>query len=186
MFAIHRSSSQAVGTQPPSRCPPRGSSMHILHTGSGSAACMPPLQTLLLRAALPGVMLILHGGAAAHALCETRLGLALENKGESNISQVRIQYGAATRPDCDPFCLPGAAGSGWITDTALQDAMQVSWHTADGRQHQVHVAVKPRVKDASRLRILYLEFRGGELKVIQALDDGGAGLHGFQEFPLYP
>jgi len=186
MFAIHQPSPQTTGARPPSRRQPRGGSMRNPHADCGSSACIPPRQTILLHAVLLGLLLMPHGGVAAQALCATRLGLALENKGESKISRVHIQYGASTRPDCDPFCLPGTSAGGWTVETDLQDAMQVSWHTADGRQHQAHAAVKPRVKDANRLRILYLEFRDSELKVIQALDDGDAGFPEFQEFPLYP
>lgn len=137
-------------------------------------------------AALTGVLLVLNACAIAQGMGDIEHGLSVANKGDSKIQDVLIQYGKITRKECTVGCPPKSGGGVWNAPMPIPDKMLVSWQTADGQQHQVNVPVKSRLKDASRLRVLYLEFRDDQLKVIQALGYNNPTLFEFEELPLYP
>ena len=129
--------------------------------------------------ALVGPLLALAACSTVQSLGEIEHGLSVENKGDSRISNVVIQYGKIMRKECIPFCHPKSGGGVWNTPMPIPDTMQVTWETSDGKKQEVMVPVKSRIKDRYRLRTLYLEFRGTQLSVRQAL-------HGFEELPLFP
>lgn len=72
-------------------------------------------------AVLMGVLLVLNTCATAQALGTTGHGFDVENKGDSKIFHVVIQYGKVTRIDCDPYCLPKRGGGSWNVDMPIAD-----------------------------------------------------------------
>ena len=56
--------------------------------------------------ALVGPLLALAACSTVQSLGEIEHGLSVENKGDSRISNVVIQYGKIMRKECIPFCHP--------------------------------------------------------------------------------
>lgn len=113
-------------------------------------------------------------------------GFNVENKGVGTIYKVLIKYGSVAVPFCAIQCLPVRGGGGWNAPIAIEDYMDVTWNTADGKEHAVRVPVKEKVNDLSRLNVLILEFRDDQLTVLQGLRQSKPGLAGWERAPLYP
>lgn len=113
-------------------------------------------------------------------------GISVLNKGPTPISGVLVDYGELKRTFCVPHCLPRQGGGGWNAPMPIQKEIQFSWRTQDGQQHEAKVPVRDKLKDAKRLRTIYLHFYGASLIVIQGLEYSNPTIVGREVFPLHP
>ena len=141
------------------------------------------IKVLLLAALLLG---LLSACATAQGVGNVEHGFYVDNKGDEPIHSVLISYGNLRLPFCDIRCLPKRGGGGWNAPMPIQEEMQVTWQTADGKTHEARVPVRAKVKDMSRLATLYLQFNGAQLTVVQALHDSNPTILEFEKLPLYP
>ena len=113
-------------------------------------------------------------------------GFYVDNRGTEPIKAVVISYGELRLPFCDPHCLPKRGGGGWNAPMPIEEEMQVTWQTADGRPHLVRMPVRSKIKDLRRLSSLDLHFYGDQLTVLQGLRYTNPGIVGLEFFPLFP
>jgi hypothetical protein len=111
---------------------------------------------------------------------------AVENVGTEPISRVEIQYSARKITFCETQCYGHRSGSSYGVYMPIQRDMLVTWATADGSHHHVRVPLVPRIKEPERLDVLFLQFNGGQLTVLQGLHYANPGLAGLERVPLYP
>lgn len=64
--------------------------------------------------------------------------------------------------------------------------MQVTWQTAGGQTHEARVPVRAKAKDVSDLAVLYLQFNGAQLTVVQAPHYSNPTILKLEELQLYP
>ncbi len=128
---------------------------------------------------------ILSACATAQGTGDVEHGFDIQNAGETNISNVVLSYGNRSIKFCRRYCVP-KAGSFYGVYMPIQDEMQVTWQTADGQIHEARVPVRAKVKDLSRLAVLYLQFNGTQLTVIQALHYPNPTILEFEKLSLYP
>jgi hypothetical protein len=129
---------------------------------------------------------VLNACAVPRGLERTEHGFAVKNVGKEAIRRVVIEYGTETLPFCDPSCLPGHGGGGWVAPMVVEEHMDVTWVTSNGQLNAVRVPVKARIGDLSKFKRLFLEFNGSSLAVFQGASFSSQGLVGWDKSPLFP
>lgn len=125
--------------------------------------------------------------AAACATSEgSEHGFSVANRGSVAISDVQVLYGGEIIEFCNPWCKGGRSDGFYGVYMPVQKEMDVSWKTADGEHHTVHIPIKSKLKDERRLSTFYIYIKGSDIEVVQALKNKNKGLLEFEEFPLYP